>query len=54
MVDPDPTAMSLACDAGQVIALLKRDGHHALHEMEARADGFLGEKIGTLVSNEER
>ena len=35
-------------DAGQVIALLKREGHHALHEMEARAVGFLGEKIGTL------
>ena len=35
-------------DAGQVIALLKREGHHALHEMEARAVGLLGEKIGTL------
>ena len=35
-------------DAGQVIARLKREGRDALHEMEARAVGLLGEKIGTL------
>ncbi len=35
-------------DAGQVIARLKREGLDALHEMEARSVGLLGERIGTL------
>jgi tryptophanyl-tRNA synthetase len=35
-------------DAGQVIARLRREGLDALHEMEARAVGLLGERIGTL------
>jgi len=35
-------------EAGEVIARLKREGLNALHEMELRAVGLLGEKIGTL------
>ena len=35
-------------DCGQVIARLKREGAAALQEMEARAVGLLGERIGTL------
>ena len=35
-------------DCGQVVARLKREGRDALHEMEARAVGLLGERIGTL------
>jgi tryptophanyl-tRNA synthetase len=35
-------------EAGQVIARLKREGLDALHEMEQRAVGLLGERIGTL------
>ncbi|MBO9718298.1 MAG: tryptophan--tRNA ligase [Pseudoxanthomonas sp.] len=35
-------------EAGQVIARLKREGMDALHELEQRAVGLLGERIGTL------
>ena len=35
-------------EAGEVIARLRREGLDALHEMELRAVGLLGEKIGTL------
>jgi len=35
-------------EAGQVIARLKHEGLDALHEMEQRAVGLLGERIGTL------
>ncbi|AKC87155.1 tryptophan--tRNA ligase [Pseudoxanthomonas suwonensis] len=35
-------------EAGQVIARLRREGLDALHEMELRTVGLLGERIGTL------
>ena len=35
-------------EAGEVIARLRREGLNALHEMELRAVGLLGERIGTL------
>ena len=35
-------------EAGQVIARLRREGLDALHELEQRAVGLLGERIGTL------
>ena len=35
-------------EAGDVIARLKREGLNALHEMELRTVGLLGERIGAL------
>jgi tryptophanyl-tRNA synthetase len=35
-------------EAGQVIARLKREGMNALHELEQRGVGLLGERIGSL------
>src|SRR5690606_4997825 len=35
-------------EAGQLVARLKREGINALHEMEQRAVGLLGQRIGVL------
>jgi len=36
-------------EAGQLIARLRREGADALHEMEQRTVGLLGERVGTLA-----